>query len=322
MVPFSLHADNPIIQVPLMRFPSQISNDGVPSVREIIQREFRAPTVDERLEMELKLKFQEDSNATSSDCSVYPSSSFVDNDIRIQTAFYTLTELNRKLAWADQIGFPASSQHTTKQDCDRKRLVQAAKGVSLFPAKDTKAISKEPPSSDDANEQDETDDGNKDNSSSPLQCGTYLIAHPLMTGYFTKSVIVLLDHTEEVKSEGESGGTYGLIINRLAMQPEIVESSIKQLDILRRNWEEKKALEKEETAVASGNTITTEKSIPQTESLSLPDTARPPSIKSSSQSIRRPISLLQAINADDLPETVQMAFGDAPIREGTLKSKH
>jgi hypothetical protein len=32
---------------------------------------------------------------------------------------------------------------------------------------------------------------------SPLKCGTYLIAHPLMTGYFVRSVIVILDHTEE-----------------------------------------------------------------------------------------------------------------------------
>jgi hypothetical protein len=32
---------------------------------------------------------------------------------------------------------------------------------------------------------------------SPLKCGTYLIAHPLMMGYFTRSVIVILDHTEE-----------------------------------------------------------------------------------------------------------------------------
>ena len=32
--------------------------------------------------------------------------------------------------------------------------------------------------------------------------------------------------------------------------------------------------------------------------------------------ILRPISLLQAMNADDLPETVQIAFSDAPVREG------
>jgi hypothetical protein len=30
----------------------------------------------------------------------------------------------------------------------------------------------------------------------------------------------------------------------------------------------------------------------------------------------RPLSLLQAMNADDLRETVQIAFGDVPVREG------
>ena len=35
-----------------------------------------------------------------------------------------------------------------------------------------------------------------------------------------------------------------------------------------------------------------------------------------SHNILRPISLLQAMNAEDLPETVQIAFGDAPVREG------
>ena len=35
-----------------------------------------------------------------------------------------------------------------------------------------------------------------------------------------------------------------------------------------------------------------------------------------SHNILRPISLLQAMNADDLPETVQIAFDDAPVREG------
>ena len=32
---------------------------------------------------------------------------------------------------------------------------------------------------------------------SPLKCGTYLIAHPLMMGYFARSVTVILDHKEE-----------------------------------------------------------------------------------------------------------------------------
>ena len=35
-----------------------------------------------------------------------------------------------------------------------------------------------------------------------------------------------------------------------------------------------------------------------------------------SHNILRPISLLQAMNTDDLPETVKIAFGNAPVREG------
>ena len=51
-------------------------------------------------------------------------------------------------------------------------------------------------------------------------------------------------------------------------------------------------------------------------SVSLQDGTESRSNADASHNILRPISLLQAINADDLPETVQIAFGDAPVREG------
>ena len=44
---------------------------------------------------------------------------------------------------------------------------------------------------------------------SPLKCDIYLIAHPLMTDYFARSVIVILNHTEEGPrrlSETKEGG--------------------------------------------------------------------------------------------------------------------
>ena len=75
---------------------------------------------------------------------------------------------------------------------------------------------------------------------SPLKCSTNLIVHPLMTGYFARSVIVILHHMEEGPGgssetkegggideggvggfgggEGKGGGTYGLIVNRLALR--------------------------------------------------------------------------------------------------------
>ncbi len=40
---------------------------------------------------------------------------------------------------------------------------------------------------------------------SPLKCGTYLITHLLMTGYFARSVIVILGHTEERPERREGG---------------------------------------------------------------------------------------------------------------------
>ncbi|KAL7535113.1 hypothetical protein ACHAXR_006279 [Thalassiosira sp. AJA248-18] len=322
-----------IKQVPLMRFPSQILNDGGLSIGDLIKREFRAPTVEERKRMESKCNEEASADGSPIPKDVYPPSSFVDDEIRIRTAFYTLLELNRKLAWAEKIGFPASSQQATHQTRNWKRLVQAAKGVSQFPSIETKALSKEPPTPDNSTGNEiEFDDDSNAASSSPLQCGTYLIAHPLMTGYFAKSVIVLLDHTEELdkkkaidskdNEEGGSGGTYGLIINRLALQPEMAESSRKkQWDVLLRNWEEKKSqLEKEEHI--SGNAD--EPTNPQTDSLeepmsetaSSPGTTHSTSIKGTSHNILRPITLLQAINADDLPDTVQETFGGAPVREG------
>ena len=48
-------------------------------------------------------------------------------------------------------------------------------------------------------------------------------------------------------------------------------------------------------------------------SASLQDRTESQSNADESHNILRPISLLQAMNADDLPETVQIAFGDAPV---------
>ena len=325
-----------IKQVPLMRFPSQIVSDGGLSIREMIQREFRAPSVEDRLSMELAFaKQQEDKDKTYIPI-VYPSSSYIDTDIRVQTAFLSLMELNRKLAWAESVGFPATSQNQKANQEERKwkRLVQAAKGVSAFPpvvdiaeqsdnkADDINIVD------DDGSSEESDDKTNSKTSSSPLQCGTYLIAHPLMTGYFAKSAIVLLDHTEEVDSslakteEGGSGGTYGLIINRLALQSEMVESSRGHLDLLRQKWEEKKSKLGEEPMVVEGTSLelaTSSESLSSeriTDNATSQDTTQSATIKGTSHNIQRPISLLQAINADDLPETVIMAFGDAHVRDG------
>ena len=351
-----------IKQVALMKFPSQIQStvdgNGL-SVRDMIRREFRAPSVDERLRLELRLEEEQisksntdlngvlsssnQSTSRSSNTTTFPPSSYIDNEIRIQTAFYTLMELNRKLAWAEAIGFPpftsspqkkqtSSIQQSMRDEMKWKRLVQAAKGVSLFPTIPTAANG----INQIAIANDDSDGVVYDNSSTPsasspsiLQCGTYLVAHPLMTGYFAKSVIVILDHTveedekevntkpttsEEGDVEGEesssggggSGGTYGLIINRLALTPETMESSNQRqyLEMMLR-------LRRQEVVEAEGGLKADTPLSPQCTKATTTTTAA-----TTHPNILRSISLLQAINADDLPETVQSAFGDAPVREG------
>ena len=62
----------------------------------------------------------------------------IDDDVRVQTAFYALMELNRKLAWAERMGFPAPTTTSTKFTSDqiqrsRRRVIQAAKGVYPLP---------------------------------------------------------------------------------------------------------------------------------------------------------------------------------------------
>lgn len=250
-------------------------------------------------------------------------------------------ELNRKLAWAEAIGFPpptiispsspsCTTQQAKREDLKWKRLAQAAKGVSLFPTNTSGGEIKETTADDGLTDIQDNEKMTSSLSSSILRCGTFLIAHPLMTGYFAKSVIVLLDHaeeeveevgnstkaTEEGEGDGSSsggGGTYGLIINRLALQPETAESSYRrrlhQWEMLRQRREEEQ--EKSQSEEENEKTTLTSDSA----SLSLRATTSS-AITDTHQNVLKSISLLQAINADDLPETVQSAFGDAPVREG------
>ena len=89
---------------------------------------------------------------------------------RINCAFQAMYQLNQKLSWAEKL-----SADTARGTTNEK--VRPAEGVKRINAKNA------------------------------FQAGAYLVAHPLQTGYFSKTVVVILDHSEE-------GGTYGLIINR------------------------------------------------------------------------------------------------------------
>ena len=325
-----------VTQVPLMRFPCQISGRAGPSIGDLVRREFRARSAAE----------ERATTGGAEDANVRPPSSYVDDAIRVQTAFYALAELNRKSAWAERMGFPTApspSSRLGRIDDERllelrrrRRSVQAARGVCPLPtavgprggeapgvvvsdAASTSEAAAGPapparrriaktstkttttttgghrrrrrrqrsPGLVQTIGREVATDGTDVNvgaggggggggggdsppaDRSPLKCGTYLIAHPLMTGYFARSVIVILDHTEEGtggSSEteegggideggvggygggggGSGGGTYGLIVNRLALQPESADPARRQLDLLRRNWEEKRSRRLEE----------------------------------------------------------------------------
>mmetsp|Transcript_2272 Transcript_2272/g.3474 ORF Transcript_2272/g.3474 Transcript_2272/m.3474 type:complete len:498 (+) Transcript_2272:202-1695(+) len=108
--------------------------------------------------------------------------------IRRDTAFSALKELQKKLTWAETLGLNLDDDGSQSREIDN--LV--AKGVVRLPLNPTSAY---------------------------LKTGTFLVAHPLLTGCFAKSVICILQHTESQsigeEDDGEHmGGTYGLIVNK------------------------------------------------------------------------------------------------------------
>ena len=115
-------------------------------------------------------------------------SSVFDEATRQQVAFLALRELNKKLSWAEALSKGAKDDDPVF--CLRRNRRQAARHVSPLPL-DPAAY---------------------------LKAGTYLVAHPLLTGFFRRTVICILDHTR-VSSSSRTGGTYGLIVNRIAVSP-------------------------------------------------------------------------------------------------------
>ena len=80
----------------------------------------------------------------------------------------------------------------TKQYIQRRNKIQKARGTSPL------SIHNQPPES-------------------YLRPGSYLVAHPLLSGYFSRTVIAILDHTDDYNNTDPTqmaGGTYGLVVNR------------------------------------------------------------------------------------------------------------
>lgn len=125
---------------------------------------------------------------------------------RRDCAFLALRRLNEKLAWVDQL------EEDTLKPCPQ----QSAKNVTPIKLSD-------PPSS-------------------YLKPGTFLLAHPHLSGYFRRSIIAILQHgnsdskdaskpnskdenddnednEKEKEEEGEEDGfgTYGIVINRVSL---------------------------------------------------------------------------------------------------------
>jgi putative AlgH/UPF0301 family transcriptional regulator len=117
-------------------------------------------------------------------------SSKFDAATRQQVAFFALRELNKKLSWAECLS-KGIKEKDPESILDRNQR-QTARNVSRLPL----------------------------DPASYLRAGTYLVAHPLLTGFFRRAVICILDHTEtESAPASRIGGTYGLIVNRISTSP-------------------------------------------------------------------------------------------------------
>eukprot|EP00521_Asterionellopsis_glacialis_P007417 CAMPEP_0195290454 /NCGR_PEP_ID=MMETSP0707-20130614/6308_1 /TAXON_ID=33640 /ORGANISM="Asterionellopsis glacialis, Strain CCMP134" /LENGTH=456 /DNA_ID=CAMNT_0040350585 /DNA_START=14 /DNA_END=1384 /DNA_ORIENTATION=+ len=106
-----------------------------------------------------------------------------DEKTRRQVAFTAIHALNDKLTYAESLGILKDS-HTNLARRKRRNEKQRAKHISPLPLDPAEY----------------------------LKAGCFLIAHPLLLGFFHQSVICLLEHTES--GEG-NGGTYGLVVNRI-----------------------------------------------------------------------------------------------------------
>lgn len=163
----------------LMFFPSQIRE----------QKE-DGENFMERLLKVIRREFRNHNNDVSSSEEPVISSNFADL-VRQQTAFLALREISKKLLWAQSLELNNNYSVTSTTDKEEQRHIrirnhnQKARGVSPLPDNEL---------------------------TSYFMPGSYLVAHPLLGGYFSRTVIAILDHNDD--SEKKSGGTYGLVVNR------------------------------------------------------------------------------------------------------------
>ena len=142
-------------------------------------------TLQEVIQREFRRPATTTTTTTTGDNGPFP----FDEATRQQAAFIALRELNTKLSWIDSLLPSSSSEATTDQEKERNQR-QAAKGVTpIHPLQPSEY----------------------------LKAGTFLVAHPLLTGYFRRTVVCILDHSE--RQGTSNGGTYGLVVNRIGVSP-------------------------------------------------------------------------------------------------------
>lgn len=140
----------------------------------------------------------------------------LDPSLRMELAFLALRKLNAKLAWMEGL---SSSSSEAESDAASSSLIETMPLVKQLPLQPASAY---------------------------LRPGTFLIAHPNLTGYFRRTVLILLDHQDgrnnninitnknnntddhdddndttknKLSKRASPMGTYGLILNRLCETP-------------------------------------------------------------------------------------------------------
>lgn len=125
--------------------------------------------------------------------------SVTDKDRR-EAGFLALKELQKKLSWVEsKMNYNTTTGAILRGDKSDDEILK-----KNLVAKDVKRLPEQP-------------------ASSYLHSGAYLAAHPLLSGCFSKSIICLLEHTEnkperetksDISDQSANGGTYGIIVNK------------------------------------------------------------------------------------------------------------
>ena len=220
-----------------MRFPRQVSYDDCYRMRRILRREFRAAGAP----FPAKAAIHSTGGAVTAN---------LDPKARQELAFVALRKLNAKLSFVDDL-LSTTKRHQQQQ---QQQQQQRDDQTSHTNTNQEKEMGKEQTKENDLSSV-STWDGPvvplpTRPASSYLRPGTFLIAHPNLTGYFRRTVICILHHAEDHKgssahksnnnnnnnktssrhkespsssssssSSSLTPGTYGLIVNRLCNMP-------------------------------------------------------------------------------------------------------